>query len=634
MKQRFLAVTLLAGSLTAIGNLPAQDNRNANQRPPKIEDRLDQLEQTQQDLKAQVNQLRDDVADLQDRVRRLEGTPQTAPPFPVAAPSSEASRRASSESEPTPETGSAQGQSFNLFYQQLQSGGHWFEDPTYGYVWQPEVAGSDENWRPYSDGHWAYTDRGWTWVSNEEFGWATYHYGRWAYRSDAGWVWVPGSDWAPAWVSWRESDNYVAWAPLPPEVTDESRLRIEGWVDNYYGIGPAAYIFLRTADLARPTYRGVIMPPRQNVEFFTETTNVTNIVYQNNAVIVEGPRYEQIASRVNLPRYKLNYVTENQGRFGINTRGNQLQVVAPPPVLQRSASVPPKIERQLAQAPVYHGWQGVNPATAAQLKQAMEKQAPIPANLPPNPPTPKRVAVSGTPNQPPRPADQQPARANPPPVPTASPAQAQTQTRPTPAAAAMPPRRTAEQQEREQTQQAPPARTPAHRTAADRAGEPPRATEPSRTPEPPRASEVPRVTEPSRAAEPARRAEAPRQQPAPEREVRREQPNTETRSSNERRRESTVEPQRPAELKQAPSESEGTTVRGSPVETRRKEPSTRQEGSVEPQQRFEPERPVERKQPEQTGSEQNRNERREGSKQGGKPRNEEAPAKQRGESRE
>ena len=29
--------------------------------------------------------------------------------------------------------------------------------------------------------------------------------------------WVPGDQWAPAWVAWRYSDDYVGWAPLPPE---------------------------------------------------------------------------------------------------------------------------------------------------------------------------------------------------------------------------------------------------------------------------------------------------------------------------------------------------------------------------------------------------------------------------------
>src|SRR5204862_3154686 len=59
---------------------------------------------------------------------------------------------------------------------------------------------------------------GWTWASYEPYGWATYHYGRWVLDPYYGWVWVPGTVWAPAWVAWRESPDYIGWAPLGPEV--------------------------------------------------------------------------------------------------------------------------------------------------------------------------------------------------------------------------------------------------------------------------------------------------------------------------------------------------------------------------------------------------------------------------------
>ena len=36
---------------------------------------------------------------------------------------------------------------------------------------------------------------------------------------DARWVWVPGYDWDPAWVCWREADSYCGGAPLPPAAT-------------------------------------------------------------------------------------------------------------------------------------------------------------------------------------------------------------------------------------------------------------------------------------------------------------------------------------------------------------------------------------------------------------------------------
>jgi len=159
MNKQIFVVALLAWSMASAGNLSAQDKRNSNTRQPTLEDRIDQLEQDKQNLKSQVDQLRNDVADLQDRVKRLEEgkLPQSPPPVARAG---ESGRRANSAEAQRPDSGARQ--SYDVFYQGLQSGGHWFKDPTYGEVWQPDVAASDGTWRPYSDGHWAYTDEGWT----------------------------------------------------------------------------------------------------------------------------------------------------------------------------------------------------------------------------------------------------------------------------------------------------------------------------------------------------------------------------------------------------------------------------------------------------------------------------------------
>ena len=98
--------------------------------------------------------------------------------------------------------------SLNFFYDNLRPYGSWIDVADYGYVFQPSVAVSNSDWRPYADGYWAYTDVGWTWVSYEDFGWATYHYGRWADLDDYGWIWVPamngvqpGSRGAPAAIT-------------------------------------------------------------------------------------------------------------------------------------------------------------------------------------------------------------------------------------------------------------------------------------------------------------------------------------------------------------------------------------------------------------------------------------------------
>ena len=110
------------------------------------------------------------------------------------------------------------------FHDQLSPYGQWVQREGYGAVWVPQV---HAGWRPYTTGHWVYTDQGWAWVADEPWGWAAFHYGRWYYDPEIGWAWVPGTVWAPAWVAWRHGGGYLGWAPLPPswdlEVAGQSR---------------------------------------------------------------------------------------------------------------------------------------------------------------------------------------------------------------------------------------------------------------------------------------------------------------------------------------------------------------------------------------------------------------------------
>lgn len=100
------------------------------------------------------------------------------------------------------------------FYGPLSARGTWVEVGTYGRCWHP--TGVVVGWRPYCDGYWVWTDCGWYWQSDEPWAWACYHYGTWVLDPAYGWVWVPGVEWAPAWVAWRCGDGYVGWAPLAP----------------------------------------------------------------------------------------------------------------------------------------------------------------------------------------------------------------------------------------------------------------------------------------------------------------------------------------------------------------------------------------------------------------------------------
>ena len=98
----------------------------------------------------------------------------------------------------------------------LNNYGTWIPDREWGWVWQPR--GVLPGWRPYSHGQWLVAEGfGMYWQSYEPFGWAVYHYGRWAWwGGNKGWVWIPDKTWGPGYVNWAYGEGYVAWTPMEP----------------------------------------------------------------------------------------------------------------------------------------------------------------------------------------------------------------------------------------------------------------------------------------------------------------------------------------------------------------------------------------------------------------------------------
>ncbi|MCX6847803.1 MAG: hypothetical protein NTY98_02685 [Verrucomicrobia bacterium] len=183
-----------------------------------------------------------------------------------------------------------------FMYDALSPYGDWIYTPTYGYVWQP-LASQQQGWSPYADGSWAFTDAGWTWISNEDFGWLTYHYGRWIILGQS-WMWVPGSQWAPAWVSWRQSQGQIGWAPLPPEALWSQNVGFGGWTDSYYDVGPSYYNFVPVGMFASSgSMMPYIMDRSRNYTYYDQSVNVTHTVYQQNVmnhIYVGGPDPQRI----------------------------------------------------------------------------------------------------------------------------------------------------------------------------------------------------------------------------------------------------------------------------------------------------------------------------------------------------
>ena len=225
--------------------------------------------------------------------------------------------------------------SIDLFRQTLAPHGRWVSTPEYGLVWIPSRSVVGADFVPYATGGtWQYSDAGWTFVSNWDWGWAPFHYGRWYLDARLGWVWVPDTVWAPAWVDWRYGDGYVGWAPLPP------RRHVRLLSDH------RVWFFCTPRDMFRPdVYRYRV---RSSPRIFHRTVLSRRPVHRGRARWYAGPRVEVIerVARTRAPRVRVSR------RGGVVTRDHRRvrerhQRVAPRARIDRAerARVRPRIDR-------------------------------------------------------------------------------------------------------------------------------------------------------------------------------------------------------------------------------------------------------------------------------------------------
>ena len=171
------------------------------------------------------------------------------------------------------------------FYDRLAPYGEWV-NCDYGDCWVPERV--DAHWQPYTNGEWIYTDYGWTWASYDPWGDDPYHYGTWAYQNRYGWAWIPGTVWAPAWVTWSYSDNYIGWAPLPPSY----RFGYSGYSGRPIVLASSRYVFVPTNRFIGSNIRTVRVAPQQTSAIFRQTTPITQFgvtggIVRNTALPLE-----------------------------------------------------------------------------------------------------------------------------------------------------------------------------------------------------------------------------------------------------------------------------------------------------------------------------------------------------------
>ncbi len=208
--------------------------------------------------------------------------------------------------------------SYQNFYDELSPYGQWITDPQYGNVWVPNEGG---DFRPYgSRGHWVMTDYGNTWVSEDPWGWACYHYGRWTYDGYYGWVWIPGYEWAPAWVSWRYGNDQCGWAPMGPGVT----------VGMSYNYPSSWWIFVGPQYMYEPNCIHYWRGPSYNDGCLRQTSYVNNYYVDNHTRVRYnyGPRADVIERDTHRP-VQVYKVQQSRNPGAPSVSGNRVAMYRP-----------------------------------------------------------------------------------------------------------------------------------------------------------------------------------------------------------------------------------------------------------------------------------------------------------------
>jgi hypothetical protein len=164
----------------------------------------------------------------------------------------------------------------------LASYGSFYDHPKYGKVWMPSATVAPMGWHPYQPCHWVNTKYGWYFQDNTPWGAIVHHYGRWTHEAKLGWMWVPGEEFSPGWVVWRTSEQWVGWAPTPPD-QDMKTLDADEFNSD------KMWTFMETAKFAKGCTDGAVVAASQVPVLLAQTTIVKEFVFVDGILVFVLP---------------------------------------------------------------------------------------------------------------------------------------------------------------------------------------------------------------------------------------------------------------------------------------------------------------------------------------------------------
>jgi hypothetical protein len=156
-----------------------------------------------------------------------------------------------------------------------------------------------------------------------------YHYGTWVWESGYGWVWIPGTVWAPAWVTWCYGDSYVGWAPIPPSIN----MSYSGYSGSPIVVSQTNYVFVPTNRFVGVEISSARIPRTRNAEVFQQSRQrTTNFGVSGGILVNRGPsvqRIEQVAhTRISHQNVSVARVSPTSISAGGAQNGSRLGVIA------------------------------------------------------------------------------------------------------------------------------------------------------------------------------------------------------------------------------------------------------------------------------------------------------------------